>query len=97
VVRAHRGLVARWRDTEFVISLPNSDLDSARRVAERLQSLVSKEEFRYQNVCVPLTISAGVAATTGRDDRGSVSALCEGAERFLRQAQSMGRNHCIHS
>ncbi len=55
-------LVARYADDEFVIILPDTDLQGARILAERLGEVVSQTGIVLPKACIlpPVTISLGV-------------------------------------
>src|SRR3954470_7469793 len=58
-------LFARYGGEEFVIVLPETTLESGLAVAERLRQLVERHPFQYEGKSYPVTISMGVAATSG--------------------------------
>jgi diguanylate cyclase (GGDEF)-like protein len=82
-------LLARWGGEEFALVLPESGLESAERVAERLRRLVEQAEFEHDAKMLRVTISAGV--TTLRNDDTSRS-LIERADAQLYRAKEGGRN-----
>lgn len=83
-------VVARMGGEEFVILLPETGLDPARRFAERLRSAV--EQAHFDNVG-NLTISLGVACypAHGADVNDSLVL----ADAALYRAKAAGRN-CVH-
>ena len=54
-------VVGRYGGDEFVIVLPETPLNGAMVIAERIRRKVEDYEFMAQNVCIRLTVSLGVA------------------------------------
>jgi diguanylate cyclase (GGDEF)-like protein len=77
--------VARWGGEEFVVVLPETDLEGARRFAERLRRTIEANSVDDMST----TASCGVAAMLSDD---SVEALLGAADQALYQAKSNGRN-----
>lgn len=70
-------LVVRWGGEEFAILLPETDLQAASALAERLRSVVEQSPMRDRNVVVSLTLSTGVASWPG---------MARSPQQLLRQA-----------
>lgn len=79
---------------EFVVLLPDSDVDAARQVAERLRAGVEALDFSDAAPGLRVTISLGVTALAPRD-AGLADVLAR-ADQALYQAKSAGRN-CIRT
>lgn len=86
-------LFARYGGEEFVIVLPETPLENGRLVAERVRSLVERHPFQYEGKTYPVTISMGVAATTG-GELLTPHDLIRQADEKLFQAKNLGRN-CV--
>jgi two-component system cell cycle response regulator len=85
-------LPCRYGGEEFVVVMPDTSLDAAERVAERLRLHVSGAPFHVAGAAelLTVTISIGVATTLGDDD--TPEALLKRADEAVYQAKSKGRN-----
>jgi diguanylate cyclase (GGDEF)-like protein len=84
--------VARWRTgDEFLILLPDTIIDQALRVGDRLREAVSTGSQDWE---IPITISIGVA---GYPEHGrTVEDLIQQAEKGLKKAKEEGKNQvCV--
>ena len=80
----------RYGGEEFCAVLPETRVDGAVALAERIRTVVAQRRFHYAGVEVPVTVSAGVAQL-GTDMAGW-SELVERADKKLYDAKSNGRN-----
>jgi diguanylate cyclase (GGDEF)-like protein len=74
---------------EFVILLPDTPLEAAGRVAERLRLAVAATAFRHEGQSIHVTSSFGVAARMGSDTAASLLAR---ADANLYRAKASKRN-----
>jgi diguanylate cyclase (GGDEF)-like protein len=81
---------ARYGGEEFAVVLPETGLDTAREVAERIRRAVAGAPIATRQGPVAVTLSAGVAVTDARS--GELGALLEAADGALYQAKAAGRN-----
>ncbi|MFO7718699.1 MAG: diguanylate cyclase [Desulfohalobium sp.] len=79
-------LPARWGGEEFVLLLPETDLDGAQEVAERLRRRVAELDFGLGHF---VTASLGVAQARSDDD---ITTLQNRADQALYRAKAAGRN-----
>jgi diguanylate cyclase (GGDEF)-like protein len=83
-------VLARWGGEEFALLLPEVDLQGAVAMAEKVRRLIEKHIFTFDEVDIPVTLSAGVAALGKR--QLSPEALVKGADEKLYEAKQSGRN-----
>lgn len=83
----------RYGGEEFLLVLPDTELEGARHFAERLRKRVETTGITVADEAVQLTISAGIAAYPAH---GADSAeLIEAADRALYRAKHQGRNRVV--
>ena len=94
IARNVRGLdlASRYGGEEFVVTMPDTDLEVAKSVAERLRSQIADEPFVVApgGAAISVTVSIGVAATEGAQEEGKE--LLGRADRALIDAKRSGRN-----
>lgn len=83
----------RYGGEEFVVFLPETDLDQAMDVAERIRQTVAKVLVPVQKQLVPISISIGVAAL--REDDHILNTILIRADKALYEAKQLGRNQVI--
>ena len=85
-------LACRYGGEEFVIVMPEADLPSAERVAERLRESIAERAFELggNRGQITVTASIGVASLDRGDD--SADSLIERADKALYAAKAAGRN-----
>ncbi|MHB9117267.1 MAG: sensor domain-containing diguanylate cyclase [Burkholderiales bacterium] len=81
--------IARFGGEEFVIILPNTDLDFASEVMVRVQRELTKRFFLHNNQRLLLTFSGGVALRKTGESAESVIAR---ADKAMYRAKESGRN-----
>lgn len=85
----------RMGGEEFVVVMPGASLEDARIVAERIRRDIASAPFRVMGgkELLTITISIGVAATTGAGD--TPEALLKRADEGVYEAKAGGRNKVI--
>jgi len=83
-------IFGRWGGEEFLIILPNTDIESSRKVAQKLRLLIEKSKI-YEGIKV--TSSFGVAQFEEGDNMDS---LIKRADNRLYDAKRTGRNKVVY-
>jgi diguanylate cyclase len=84
--------IARFGGEEFVGVLPETSLDEALVLANKVREKVANTKFFYEGEPVPITASAGVATVA---DVETIEDLIKQADKRLYQAKAQGRNCCV--
>lgn len=95
-VRWPSDLIARYGGEEFFIMLPETEMEGAVTVAERIRKLIDQEPLRTRSGALSLTISAGISAIIP-DESHSIESLIISADRALYEAKHHGRNKVMTS
>jgi two-component system cell cycle response regulator len=88
-------LFARYGGEEFAIILPETTVDAAEVVAEKIRSEVAEHDFEYDFVSHHVTASFGVAGTSLGDSSFDKNKLISAADQALFQAKKKGRNQVV--
>ena len=84
-------VAGRYGGEEFLILLPETDVDAAAALAEKLRRVVASSEVRTQDGDrLTITMSAGVAGGLGRAI--PIDSLVRDADAALYAAKALGRN-----
>lgn len=84
--------LARFGGEEFVVLMPETDIESAIVAADKLLKAVEECQFHYQNSQVNITVSGGLAQLR-QDD--TTETLFQRADEALYRAKQAGRNCCL--
>lgn len=88
--------VARYGGEEFFIILPNTDLEGAHTLAERIRMSFSDHIFKKDDISEIVTVSIGVSATSD-ENVISENDLISNADKSLYRAKWRGRNNvCVY-
>jgi two-component system cell cycle response regulator len=79
-------VVARWGGEEFMVLMPQSDVEAASNVSEKLRLAIAG--YHFDNLD-KLTVSLGVTAFEPQDDLNS---LLKRVDEALYEAKKKGRN-----
>lgn len=84
--------VYRWGGEEFIVILPDTDMQGAADFAERLRTLVMASVCHFDDLDIKVTMSFGV---TEIDPSKSIESNIEDADAKLYKAKESGRNIVI--
>jgi diguanylate cyclase (GGDEF)-like protein len=84
-----KGLASRFGGDEFMAFLPNLHAEEARRIAEKIRTLIETYPYEKDGVILKITISAGVSALKAGDN---MSSIFERADAALYSSKKTGRN-----
>jgi diguanylate cyclase (GGDEF)-like protein len=87
-------LFARYGGEEFTLVLVETSVEQAMEVAERLREAAAARPYRFDDNEINLTISVGVACTSG-DPPMTPAALLKLADERLYTAKRTGRNRVV--
>ncbi len=87
-------ILGRWGGEEFVLLLPETSLDEALELAERLRQKVRERVIVHEGTRVQVTASFGVAGLGGAQE---LDMLIEAADKALYAAKMAGRNRVLRA
>ncbi|MEQ1880887.1 MAG: diguanylate cyclase [Burkholderiales bacterium] len=85
-------VLARFGGEEFVILLPNADLEAAAAVMTRVQRALTRRFFLHNNEKVLITFSAGIALWKEGESQEQITARADAA---LYRAKKAGKNRVL--
>jgi len=85
-------VVARWGGEEFLIMLPDTDLEGGVRAIEKLRETLANTTYRYSSHTFRVTMTFGVTAYDGSDD---VDGCIKRADVVLYAGKRGGRNRVV--
>ncbi|MBK1679949.1 GGDEF domain-containing protein [Rhodocyclus tenuis] len=84
--------IARLGGEEFIVLLPETDLDAAAKILQRLQRELTRRFFLHNNDKLLITFSAGVTELQETDTQTSVT---KRADELMYQAKQTGKNRVV--
>ena len=93
-IREGADCIARYGGEEFCVLLPETSMECASKVAERLRSSVNDLEFRVKENPVKVSISLGVASLCP-NQHITPEYLVRRADQSLYKAKQTGRNRTV--
>lgn len=91
-VENRKGFASRWGGEEFLIILPNSSLDEAKKFLEQLLQMVRDSKYIWEDQRIPVTITIGAAEMI----RGETpDETINRADHLLYDGKESGRNRLV--
>jgi len=90
-------LAARFGGEEFVIVMPETDLEFAYFVAERLRRSIAETPFEISGSDTPINVTVSIGMALSGDHGNSSSKLLVAADEQLYEAKGAGRNKVFPS
>jgi len=87
-------LACRYGGEEFIVIMPDTEIDVAHNVGERLRECIAEAPFAINStVSLPVTASVGLATLQGPDE--TPASLIKRADVALYEAKRTGRNRVV--
>ncbi len=86
-------IFARLGGEEFAFCCPDTDLQGASRLAERVRQQIDCLSVRYDKISIHITTSIGISCMHNEDP--SLEDIIRRADRQLYKAKTEGRNRCL--
>jgi diguanylate cyclase (GGDEF)-like protein len=87
-------LVGRLGGEEFIVLLPGTSIEAARKLAEKIRLRLEGHAATWNDTRMAITVSIGIAGTTAIE-RQSFEVLYHDADKALYVAKQRGRNRVI--
>ncbi|MGE4276451.1 MAG: GGDEF domain-containing protein [Lawsonibacter sp.] len=88
-------IAGRFGGDEFIVILPNANLNSAKSVAEKLITMTNEKKFLVNNTFLKVTLSIGCVRWRGYLKEYNMQAIVAAADKALYKAKADGRNQYI--
>ncbi len=84
-------MVGRWGGEEFIMLLPETELDDARSLAEKIRQRVENNTFYYKGSHIGITVTFGVAVFDKIED---IEKTIKRADEAMYEGKDLGKN-CV--
>jgi two-component system cell cycle response regulator len=91
----HFDIIGRYSGESFIVLLPETDLNVAADVADRLRKCVEEMRVETHRGELRVTISIGVAVSRNGETVPDLAGLINKADMALYEAKRAGRNRVI--
>jgi len=89
-----QGLVSRWGGEEFLILLPETKIEDARILADKIKKISEEEIIEYNGFQLSITLTFGVAVN---EDHEMIDDTIKKADDALYKGKGNGRNCVVSS
>jgi diguanylate cyclase (GGDEF)-like protein len=86
--------IGRIGGEEFAVLMPNTDMDSAFQIADRLRENIAKNEIILNPSVISISVSIGLSYLTHEDK--NIHTLLKRADTALYEAKENGRNQVCY-
>ena len=88
-------IAARYGGEEFAIIFPNTSLDEAKFICERIRSSIEKHSFYVNDKILRVTISGGVRNSSCFSPSCQQHGFLDSVDQLLYEAKSLGKNQIL--
>lgn len=88
---------ARYGGEEFALIFPNTELDTALKLSERIRCAVEANDFMVGDQCIKVTISSGVSTFKPEGRCKCLYQFINNVDQLLYQAKRNGKNQIRYS
>ncbi|KJF68672.1 MULTISPECIES: PleD family two-component system response regulator [Rhizobium] len=88
-------LACRYGGEEFVVVMPDTSIEVAAGVAERLRAIIEDKPFYVRSIDRELSITASLGIATSNGAFGAPDELLKQADKALYEAKHTGRNRVV--
>ncbi|MCZ4075756.1 PleD family two-component system response regulator [Agrobacterium sp. LMR679] len=88
-------LACRYGGEEFVVVMPDTPMELAASVAERLRAIVEDKPFYVRSIDRELSITASLGIATSSSAFGAPDEILKQADKALYEAKHAGRNRVV--
>lgn len=81
--------ISRWGGDEFLILLPNTFLEEALFIIDRIKNKINEKIFIFNSLEIKITCSFGIAEATKNE---TISEIINNADKLLYKSKNLGRN-----
>lgn len=85
-------LLARYGGEEFVFVLPETDIEEAQIVGEKIRETIAKHSFKHEGESYSVTMSLGLASMFPSENKIDKNEFIVAADRALLTAKRKGKN-----
>lgn len=89
----NQGFVGRWGGEEFIIFLPDKNLEQANEIAEQILHTCKQEPYKFSNKEHTVTVSIGISLCQAK--QCNLEALIQTADSNMYQAKQQGKDQIV--